>query len=591
MRLDAGVDHQRTAAAPVFLLREGVDAVDIGGRIAAGEDDPEEVVQRARREVAVVHHDDQRKAVDGVRNGARSGRTARSLRPPRRAAATAWRPGDGQHAGQTDARLAKPVGQLQIGGHFRRQVPHAASRPPRSRPSSLRSARCRCSPACRSWCASENADRAASPRAAARAGRNAGMSWTSSCGSSSRAAINRYLASDNCPCPRMALACVSSSCGRRSVSYGVYRSLPIGQQQRMHAGRIDGVHGVDAGNHLRNDRAGQLVDQLAEHRILLRRPAHHGERPDRAVAVIDVLDAKHGEIVRQAVVAQMVAERAFGQLLVRDRPCPQCRSRPRHRSAASAGCGSRRLASRADHRDAMAGQRTGKRQLGHAFRQRHHGGQHHRRRSADEDVHAERFALAQGRRVVDADRAVHLVVQADFPVGLVAAAGQLNAVHAEVRLHQPRLLDVFRVDLRQRDERPAVVGPRFQLRQLADRRLVGQHRAARAAPRQHREADPAEPPGNASASEAAACGSIFSSIIRRTRSQVSRNRKRACSSVPNRFETIGKRQFRTRCEQQRRTAGRVDAALDLGRLQMRVDLVVDADQDARWRSRSSTHGS
>ena len=44
----------------------------------------------------------------------------------------------------------------------------------------------------------------------------AAMSCTSNWSSSSRAAIHKYLASDNCPCPKIALACVSNSCGRRS---------------------------------------------------------------------------------------------------------------------------------------------------------------------------------------------------------------------------------------------------------------------------------------------------------------------------------------------------------------------------------------
>ena len=64
----------------------------------------------------------------------------------------------------------------------------------------------------------------------------------------------------------------------------------------------------------RDDRPGQLVDELAEDRVFLRRPADDGERPDRVGAMIDVLDVQHREIVRQAVVAQMIAERSLGQL-------------------------------------------------------------------------------------------------------------------------------------------------------------------------------------------------------------------------------------------------------------------------------------
>src|SRR5687767_6819433 len=37
VRLDAGVDHQRAAAAPVLVLAKGPEAVDVAGRIAARE--------------------------------------------------------------------------------------------------------------------------------------------------------------------------------------------------------------------------------------------------------------------------------------------------------------------------------------------------------------------------------------------------------------------------------------------------------------------------------------------------------------------------------------------------------------------------
>ena len=63
-----------------------------------------------------------------------------------------------------------------------------------------------------------------------------------------------------------------------------------GQKQRMNAGRVDGVDGVDAGEDAGDDRAGQLVDQVAERRVFLRRPADRRERPDGSVAVVNALD-------------------------------------------------------------------------------------------------------------------------------------------------------------------------------------------------------------------------------------------------------------------------------------------------------------
>ena len=67
----------------------------------------------------------------------------------------------------------------------------------------------------------------------------------------------------------------------------------------MNAGSIDGMHGSYSGQNRRNDRAGEFMDELAEDRILLRRTTDDGDRPDRAVAMIHVLDAKHRKIVLQ----------------------------------------------------------------------------------------------------------------------------------------------------------------------------------------------------------------------------------------------------------------------------------------------------
>src|SRR5258708_3614433 len=54
MWLDTRVDDQRSFTAPVLLGCESADAVDVGRGIRACEGHPEEVVQRPRRELAVV---------------------------------------------------------------------------------------------------------------------------------------------------------------------------------------------------------------------------------------------------------------------------------------------------------------------------------------------------------------------------------------------------------------------------------------------------------------------------------------------------------------------------------------------------------
>ena len=63
---DASVDNQRACAAPVFLLDRRVDPLDVGGRVGAGEGDPDEVSQALRDEVAVVDDHDEREGADRV---------------------------------------------------------------------------------------------------------------------------------------------------------------------------------------------------------------------------------------------------------------------------------------------------------------------------------------------------------------------------------------------------------------------------------------------------------------------------------------------------------------------------------------------
>src|SRR5688572_28269268 len=85
----------------------------------------------------------------------------------------------------------------------------------------------------------------------------------------------------------------------------------------MDPGRIDRMYSMYAVDDSRDDRPRQLVDDLAEARVLLWRPAHDGKGPDRVLAMINCLDVQNRERVPQAVIAQVIAERTFGQLLVR----------------------------------------------------------------------------------------------------------------------------------------------------------------------------------------------------------------------------------------------------------------------------------
>ena len=55
---EAGVDEEGAVAAPVFVVDEAVDAVDIVGGVGAGEGGPEEIIEGAGGEVAVVGEDE-----------------------------------------------------------------------------------------------------------------------------------------------------------------------------------------------------------------------------------------------------------------------------------------------------------------------------------------------------------------------------------------------------------------------------------------------------------------------------------------------------------------------------------------------------
>ena len=108
VRFEAGVDHERAAAAPVFVFGEGVDAVDVGGRVRARERDPEEVAERLGDELGVVDDDDQAEAgrVDRAANVRNCG-VADSI------AMCAYCAGlRCEDAGQNDARIAEAVGQV-----------------------------------------------------------------------------------------------------------------------------------------------------------------------------------------------------------------------------------------------------------------------------------------------------------------------------------------------------------------------------------------------------------------------------------------------------------------------------------------------
>src|SRR6478672_4942543 len=71
------------------------------------------------------------------------------------------------------------------------------------------------------------------------------------------------------------------------------------------------MHRPHAGYDRRDHRPGEFVNDLAKGRVLLRRTADDGERPDRPRPVVHLAHAEDGEVVLEAVVPEVVAERAL----------------------------------------------------------------------------------------------------------------------------------------------------------------------------------------------------------------------------------------------------------------------------------------
>ena len=281
---------------------------------AAREGDPQEVVERARAELAVVADHDQRKRRDRVARRELAAE-ARDRRLVARRCAPAYTRGP---------RTASTPGMHSAGARETR--PAGAARPARSSAASrtrradrrdhqlaaLVERRRPSSRACRSWSRSGSAGRAADRSAEHVREERRHVVRCRARGRRRGSTISRYLASDICPWPSMALAWVSSSCGRvqlggtarsarcRSPAAADARPRRRPRAPRARRARTVGITGA-VSSWISAPNAG----------VLLRRPADHRERPDRVLAVVDLLDAQHREVVRQAVVAEVIAERAL----------------------------------------------------------------------------------------------------------------------------------------------------------------------------------------------------------------------------------------------------------------------------------------
>ena len=77
----------------------------------------------------------------------------------------------------------------------------------------------------------------------------------------------------------------------------------------------------------------------------------------------------------------------------------------------------------------------------------------------DKTAHFQRLTQFIRLRLMDADAPVDLVMDTDFLVHFIIIACELHPVHAQIGIHDARLLRVFGIHLGQRDESPAIVLP------------------------------------------------------------------------------------------------------------------------------------
>ena len=482
MRLEPRVDDERPATAPVLLVHRRIDAVNVGRGIRPRERQPEEVFEARGGEVAVIDDHDQRPGPERMLRADRPAEPLDVVRPRRRGRerpdrGIAFRlqpgprldprPADRDDARQADAGIAEAVGQRDAAGQFPWQ------RPDRRSPRGDDELRTRVESAAR---VVERVDRGLSLKVAVappvdpfeevREKRPNVVGIEA--GGVSRGDDEEILRERELPLPEDRRG-LREQFGRPRCRFpGEVALASHGQEQRMHARGVDRMHALHARQHRRDHRTGQFVDEPAEERVFLRRPPDHRDRPDRVGAVPDMVDLHDGEIMPPGVVAEMVAEGAL-----------RLRGPRMHRALdheVGLGVDGWAILPR-DHRDAMAGEHAGEREFGKPFRQRHHGRGGECRRAAHEDRHLQRLAAGQRRRMVHADAAMQLVVEADLAVVLVGIARQLDAVHAEVRMLRAGMVRVFGVNSRQGDERSAVAGPACHLRQPRERNVTGEHRA------------------------------------------------------------------------------------------------------------------
>ena len=470
VRLESGVDHERTTAAPVLVERERIDAVDVEGGIRPGERQPEEILERPGREVGVVHDHDERKRPQRM-VGADRRTEPLDVGPPRGRGGERpdrlvplhvepWprfdpRPRDGDDAGQADPRAAEAGGQARTGRKRDGQLPDRRAAGGDDELRAGVEARAR---------VVERVDRGLGVEMAIAPPVGPGEQMSEERADIVGVEARRIAAGDDEQVlGERQLSLTEDRRGLREQFGRPVGPLPgqvalaaDGEQERMDARGVDCMDARHAGKHGGDHGPGEFVHQPAEERVLLRRATDDRHRPDRPRPMPDLVHGEQWKRVPARVVAEVVAERALGL-----RPARIDRALDDEVGVGVDG-GTARAA---DHRHPMAGEGAGEGELRQALGQRHDRRDRQRRGAADEDRHLERQAAGQRRRMMNADAAMELVMEPDLAVGQVVVAGQLHPVHAEVRPGRSRLIRVLGVDRRQRDERAAVAGPGHDLRQ------------------------------------------------------------------------------------------------------------------------------
>ena len=216
------------------------------------------------------------------------------------------------------------------------------------------------------------------------------------------------------------------------------------------------MDGMYAGQGRRHHRSRDFVDELAETRIFLWGPSDNGKGVDGVFLAEDLFHLEVREIVPSGIVTDVVAEGAFRFQLW-----------SHFSQNTKFGIARDQVAVVLEIAEPLACEHPRERQFRKVFGHGRNRCNRVRQGAADKDAHLERPAFFDGLLVVCCDIAVNLVVKPAF-IGGVVVPGNLDAVHAQVRLQDAALFAGARRDQRQCDERPAVFGPADNLREVGE---------------------------------------------------------------------------------------------------------------------------